>query len=47
MTEIVRRGGCACGAVRYEVRGEPTVVGLCHCADCRRESGSAFLYYAD
>src|SRR5262245_22920449 len=43
----VRRGGCACGAVRYEVRGEPTVVGLCHCTDCRKESGSAFLYYAD
>lgn len=43
----VRRGGCACGAVRYEVRGEPLVVGLCHCADCRKESGSTFLYCAD
>lgn len=46
-TETVRHGGCACGAVRYEVRGEPTVAGLCHCADCRKETGSAFLYYAD
>lgn len=44
---IVRGGGCACGAVRYEVRGEPTTVGLCHCADCRKETGSAFLHYGD
>lgn len=47
MTETVRTGGCLCGAVRYQVRGEPLETGLCHCADCRRESGSAFLYYAD
>lgn len=45
--ETIRHGGCPCGAVRYTVRGEPLVVGLCHCADCRKESGSAFLYYAD
>lgn len=45
--EKVRQGGCRCGAVRYEVRGEPVAVGLCHCADCRRETGSAFLHYAD
>jgi hypothetical protein len=33
--------------VRYEVRGEPDKVGLCHCADCRKETGSAFLHYGD
>ncbi len=43
----VRRGGCACGAVRYAVKGKPVKVGLCHCTDCRKETGSAFLYYAD
>jgi hypothetical protein len=32
--------------VRYSVRGEPVHVGRCHCADCRRESGSAFTIYA-
>jgi hypothetical protein len=42
----VRTGGCLCGAVRYSVRGEPVYVGLCHCADCRKESGSAFSVYA-
>jgi hypothetical protein len=46
-TDAVRRGGCSCGAVRYEVHGEPVEAGLCHCADCRKETGSAFLAYAD
>jgi hypothetical protein len=32
--------------VRYRVRGEPVHVGRCHCADCRKESGSAFSVYA-
>ena len=41
-----RTGGCLCGGVRYTVRGEPTHVGRCHCADCRKESGSAFSVYA-
>jgi hypothetical protein len=46
MEEVVRTGGCLCGAVRYTVRGEPAHVGRCHCADCRKESGSAFSVYA-
>jgi len=41
----MRTGGCLCGAVRYRVDGEPTHVGRCHCADCRKESGSAFTIY--
>jgi hypothetical protein len=40
-------GGCRCGAVRYRVQGEPEVVGLCHCADCRKETGGLYLAYAD
>jgi hypothetical protein len=43
---VVREGGCLCGAIRYRVRGEPQHVGRCHCADCRKESGSAFTVYA-
>ena len=42
----VRSGGCLCGAVRYEITGEPLQSGLCHCADCRKESGSLFSAYA-
>ncbi|EYD74108.1 hypothetical protein Rumeso_04361 [Rubellimicrobium mesophilum DSM 19309] len=45
--EAVRLGGCLCGAVRYEARGEPRVVGLCHCEDCRKASGGLGLYYGD
>jgi hypothetical protein len=37
------RGGCLCGAVRYEVSGEPQFVVHCYCEDCRRESGSDHL----
>lgn len=44
--ERVRAGGCLCGDVRYRVQGEPVHVGRCHCADCRKESGSAFTIYA-
>lgn len=40
--ERIRTGGCLCGAVRYEVRGEPYVAGLCHCTTCRKLTGSAF-----
>ena len=42
----VRKGSCLCGAVRYEVSGEPLRVGLCHCGDCRKASGSAFVMFA-
>ena len=40
--ERLRKGGCLCGAVRYEVHGEPYQSGLCHCQTCRRLTGSAF-----
>lgn len=43
---MVRSGGCLCGNVRYHVSGEPLRSGLCHCADCRRESGSVFTAFA-
>jgi hypothetical protein len=33
-------------AVPDSVRGEPVHVRRCHCADCRKESGSAFTVYA-
>jgi hypothetical protein len=38
-------GGCLCGALRYEARGEPLYMGLCYCADCRKASGSGFIPY--
>jgi hypothetical protein len=31
--------------VGLSVSGEPRRVGICHCTDCRQESGSAFTFY--
>ncbi len=42
----VRHGGCNCGAVRLEVRGEPMRAGLCHCLTCRKETGAPFMAFA-
>ena len=39
-------GGCLCGAVRYEASGKPYNVTHCHCTDCRRSSGAAFVTWA-
>jgi len=36
-------GGCLCGALRYEARGEPQSQGFCFCADCRKASGSGCI----
>jgi hypothetical protein len=35
-------GGCACGALRYELRAAPLTLYACHCTDCQVQSGSAF-----
>ena len=37
------KGGCLCGAVRYEATAAPAYAGLCYCADCRKASGSGFI----
>ena len=39
-------GGCACGAVRYRLTSEPMFVHCCHCRDCQRQTGSAFVLNA-
>ncbi|MBL8697538.1 MAG: GFA family protein [Alphaproteobacteria bacterium] len=36
-------GGCHCGAIRYEVRGEALTHALCHCTDCRRHAGAPMV----
>ncbi len=36
-------GGCLCGALRFEARGEKPFMGHCYCADCRKASGSGFI----
>jgi hypothetical protein len=41
-----REGGCACGAVRYRLTSAPMFVHCCHCRDCQRQTGSAFVLNA-
>ena len=38
-----REGGCACGAVRYRLTSEPLFTHCCHCLNCQRQTGSAFV----
>ena len=35
-------GSCHCGAVAYEADVDPTRVGICHCRDCQKLTGSAY-----
>ena len=44
--EDVREGGCSCGAVRYRLERAPMFVHCCHCLDCQRQTGSAFVLNA-
>jgi hypothetical protein len=36
------KGGCICGAIRYEITQEPIRAYACRCTDCQRAMVSAF-----
>jgi len=38
----INTGGCACGVIRYEFKGEPAAAITCHCRDCQRASGTGY-----
>lgn len=38
-----REGGCACGEVRYRLTSDPLFIHCCHCLNCQRQTGSAFV----
>jgi hypothetical protein len=40
---VPREGGCACGAVRYRLSSDPLFTHCCHCLNCQRQTGSAFV----
>jgi hypothetical protein len=40
------KGGCAFGAVRYQLALAPMFVHCCHCRDCQRQTGIAFVLNA-
>ena len=43
MSDPPREGGCSCGAVRYRLTSEPLFTHCCHCLNCQRQTGSAFV----
>jgi hypothetical protein len=36
-------GGCACGEIRYRLASDPLITHCCHCLNCQRQTGSAFV----
>jgi len=46
MMQQAMEGGCACGQARYRLRSGPMFVHCCHCKDCQRQTGSAFVLNA-
>jgi hypothetical protein len=41
--KVEREGGCTCGAIRYRLTSEPLFIHCCHCLNCQRQTGSAFV----
>ena len=35
-------GACLCGKIHYSANADPIFMGVCHCKDCQRATGSAF-----
>jgi hypothetical protein len=43
MTNSSLEGGCSCGEIRYRLTSDPLFVHCCHCLNCQRQTGSAFV----
>ena len=39
-------GGCSCGRLRYRLASPPMIVHCCHCRNCQRQTGGAFVLNA-
>ncbi|WP_456300043.1 GFA family protein [Rubidibacter lacunae] len=37
-------GSCCCGAVKFELMAEPSMLGICHCTRCRKVGASAIVF---
>jgi len=41
---MATEGSCFCGNLKISYTGDPALVGLCHCVDCRKISGSTHSF---
>jgi len=39
----VIQGSCLCGGVRYEYEGAIEEISMCHCSQCRKAQGTAYV----
>jgi hypothetical protein len=46
MSEFKLTGGCFCGRVRYALSAPAGYTHHCHCSNCRRIHGAAFVTYS-
>ncbi|KAJ6530388.1 DUF636 domain-containing protein [Mycena vulgaris] len=42
-TDVKRPGSCLCRKVCFTILGEPFFYAVCHCINCKKISGSAFM----
>lgn len=45
-SEVFATGRCLCGAVSYAIKGEPALMGQCHCRGCQQASGTGHMSLA-
>lgn len=38
------QGSCCCGAVKFDLLAEPSMMGTCHCSRCRKVGASTFVF---
>ena len=38
------KGSCCCGAVKFELLNQPSMMGTCHCTRCRKVGASTIVY---
>lgn len=38
------KGSCCCGAVKFELSAEPSMMGTCHCSRCRKAGASTIVF---
>jgi hypothetical protein len=37
-------GSCCCGAVKFELLAQPSMMGTCHCSRCRKSGASTIVF---